>query len=113
MKIDINKYSNKVISDYSLSRVETLLVNKEKERTFKLILSDVISLVDDHTIKDYDVVISDDGSLIGIEIDIGYFNEEVADSAFLRLLNKCVQFEIHPANLTSIRFVFTGIWDKK
>lgn len=111
MKVNITEYSNKVIDGFSKEKNDTLTLNQKKRMEFNQVLSDVEALVDEHTIFEYDVNVLDGGALVAVEIEIGYFNEDIATSQFVRLCERCVRFEIHPAKLTKIVFIFDGLWD--
>lgn len=113
MRIDILGYGKRVLDDFTKSNASGLTENPAGRSLIDSALEDVASLCEDRTIKDFDVYIKDSGSFINVEIDIGAFYEECVDSLFLRLLERCIQFEVHPGVLTRVVFIFDGIWEDK
>lgn len=109
MKIDIAKYTNRVIEDFTNTRGAT--TNADKCAGFNNIVNNIVEFIGDHTIAEYDVNVLEDGGLIEISIDIGYFYEDIPDSAFVSLIGACKRFDIHPGKLSMITFTFDGVWD--
>ncbi len=113
MKIDIVRYSNRVFDSFTSKHSDSLVENNVSKQEMRDIISDIMDLTDDHTIKDFDIDIIGDGEFIDVKLDIGQFYEDRNESAFIRLLKRCTKFEVHPGELTKLIFTFNGIWEEK
>ena len=110
MKVDVLGFANGVISGF-MSTNKSKTIDSLKERAFNATLHDIDAFIDGHTLNDFDLDILHDGAQIRVEVEIGYFDEPVLDSPFIRVLKQCTRFEIHPAELTKFVFIFDGIWN--